>query len=126
MAEPSILDYVKSKLMPWKYPRVEIPVGVQSPAIHAAPEQVVQMEQPPEALISPVPEEEVKPPPEPVRPPAPVPWRSLAAIVLALVAQRSFEPPDRTWQLGVALYILSFVLLVWAFWIRGITFARAF
>jgi hypothetical protein len=25
MQEPSVLDYVKSKLMPWKYPRVEIP-----------------------------------------------------------------------------------------------------
>jgi len=117
MEEPSVLDYIKSKLMPWKYSRVELPAAVQSPDIQDAPTQVMQQsDQPPETLTTPAPEREVKPPPEPVRPPAPVPWRSLAAIVLALVAQRSFEPPDRTWQLGVALYILSFVAMVWAFW----------
>jgi hypothetical protein len=25
MEEPSVLDYLKSRLMPWKYPRVELP-----------------------------------------------------------------------------------------------------
>ena len=47
MEEPSVLDYLKSKLMPWKYPRVELPVAAQSTEIPAAPDQVIQLEQPP-------------------------------------------------------------------------------
>jgi hypothetical protein len=134
MKEPSVLDYVKSKLMPWKYPRVELPASEQALITKTAPDQT-QMGQPlpespvataqgpeleplPETSAASAPQPEVKPPPEPPRPPAPVPWRSLAAIVLALVAQRSFEPPDRTWQFGAALYILAFVLMAWAFWTR--------
>ena len=30
MEEPSVLDYIKSRLLPWKYPRVELPPEDQS------------------------------------------------------------------------------------------------
>lgn len=43
----------------------------------------------------------------------PFPWRSLLALLLALIAQRTFEPPHNSTSLGIALYILAFSFLGW-------------
>ncbi|HXF86534.1 MAG TPA: glycosyltransferase family 39 protein [Anaerolineales bacterium] len=48
----------------------------------------------------------------------PFPWRSLLALILALLGQRTFEPPFTTSPLGYALYLAAFAILGWAIW-RG-------
>jgi len=43
-------------------------------------------------------------------------WRGGLALVLALLAQYSLNPaPDRTWQFGVVLYSIAASLLAWAY-----------
>ncbi|NJN44901.1 MAG: hypothetical protein HC806_09410 [Anaerolineae bacterium] len=55
--------------------------------------------------------------PAPTEPAPPVrwPWLSLAALLLALLAQNSLEPPNRDWQQGVVFYFLGAALLVGAY-----------
>lgn len=44
------------------------------------------------------------------------PWRSLGALLFALAAQISFEPTTyRQWGIGVVLYLVSFLLIIWAY-----------
>jgi hypothetical protein len=42
------------------------------------------------------------------------PWRSLLALLFALIGQNTFEPPPTTSPLGMAFYIAAFALLGWA------------
>ena len=45
-----------------------------------------------------------------------LPWRSLLALVLALLGQRSWDAvPDRTAGVGLVLYALALGMLVWAY-----------
>ena len=46
------------------------------------------------------------------------PWRSLLALLLALIGQNTFEPPPTTSPLGIAFYLAAFCMLGWAVW-RG-------
>lgn len=41
------------------------------------------------------------------------PWRSILALVLALLAQMQLEPPVQNWIAGIALYTFAAGLLVW-------------
>lgn len=93
MQEPSVLDYLKSKLNPWSRQKVEIP--------DLAPEapEVPSGEQPPS---------------EPEQPGPAFPWRSLAALSLALVAQSALEPPAAQPLAALALYLLALVAFAWA------------
>jgi hypothetical protein len=118
MKEPSVLDFVKSRLFPWKYPRVEIPAGepfaetgVRPPAPQpdtgAPANQLV-------AIQPEIPSWEI----HEIQPIEPTywPWRSLLALVLALAGQFSLRPvPDRSWKLGVILLVAAVSCLVWAF-----------
>lgn len=125
MEEPSILDYLKAKLTPWRGPAPRIPDGeartqtvATSEARTALPptpvEQVVDSGLAPDlpsraaeaagALESPL--------------TIAWPWRSLAALLLALLAQRALGPPEQGASTGVTLYLLAAALLVWAF-VRG-------
>jgi 4-amino-4-deoxy-L-arabinose transferase-like glycosyltransferase len=105
--EPTVLDYVKS-LFRGK------PLAI--PAIQETPEIPLESgEQPHEQPVAI--EEQSTPPQEPKsRPPGVFsPWRSLVALGLALVAQLSLLPrPNRSWILGVILYILAAGWLAWA------------
>jgi hypothetical protein len=92
--EPSVLDYVKSKLFFWRGQSVEIPA------------QVV--------------EEKVEPP-QPIEEPSsskPFRWISLAALGVALFAQRLFEPPVSSAVPGLVFYIAALGLLLIAI-LRG-------
>ncbi len=90
MEEPSVLDYLKSKLMPWKYSRITL-----------QPEPGAQGE-----LVSPPIEEALT---------YPFSWRSLLSLLLALVGQAMLGPRDnRGWMFGVAILIISLGLLVWS------------
>jgi len=110
--EPTVLDYVKALLTPWR--------GAP-PAIPPDPAQQTESEREPgqAGLPAPLaPSVEVKPGEGSASQlPLHWPWRALLAVLLALAAQRSFEPsPDRTPGPGVALYILAGILAIWAIW----------
>jgi 4-amino-4-deoxy-L-arabinose transferase-like glycosyltransferase len=44
-----------------------------------------------------------------------IPWRTISALILALTAQASLEPPERLLIQGILLYGLALGLLVWAY-----------
>lgn len=112
MEEPSVLDYVKSLLMPWKGQRIHIPaprVEETPPAPTEFRPKAVDVE---EGEISQAPQAIVKP--AETAPAYALPWRSLLALVLALMAQAGLEPPGRNAALALVLYGFAAVLLVWA------------
>ncbi|GAB4577673.1 MAG: hypothetical protein Fur0022_04040 [Anaerolineales bacterium] len=150
MQEPSLLDYLKSLLDP-RRPRIQIPwddpkpapLALSAPAENGFPgedeprpelERVALPEEHPPSVF-PTPAEPgissrvetpapvaVAHPTEPA-PPARWPFFSLAALMLALVAQNSFEPPVREWQPGVGMYLVAAVLLVVAYFRQEWTLA---
>lgn len=102
--EPSVLDYLKSKLSPRKHPAVALPSPDRSiPADTELPGPEVERST---AEIS--------------RPRISfdrLPWRSLVALALALLAQFSLEPRlERDWKAGAFLYAFSLAWLIWAVW----------
>lgn len=128
MEEPSVLDYLKAKLTPWRGLAPQIPGGQPDefsaerpvPEINAQPEGAVKngldaqqmVEQQASAKLDtstlPVGELTDQQATLPVTRRIAVPWVSLAAFGLALLAQISLEPgPQRTWTMGAFLYLLS-------------------
>jgi len=111
MEEPSVLDYLKSKLNPRRHPPVIIP----------RPEAVGQLEAP-DILENPELDffegQETFPEPESAEEKVRVryawPWRALLALVLALAAQFLLEPAHRTLNTAIFLYGSATVLLVLA------------
>jgi hypothetical protein len=113
--EPSILDYLKSWLKFWERgEKIKLPEESEPPkAGSTAAVQKVEAEPA-------VPRREQTPLMEPLQgmrsKPGHWPWRSLLALGIALLAQRSWEPaPNRTATLGLILYALSLAMLVWAY-----------
>ena len=111
MNEPTILDYVKSIFKDWKSftaflrawaDRTDTTQLVQTPApefVEAAKPSMLDAER---STLN-------------VQPSTIFPWRSLLALMLALFAQRMFEPPNQNATLGVPLYLAAFGLALWAF-----------
>lgn len=89
MEEPSVLDYVKSKLRFWRLEKIELRT---SDTTLAEPESD----------------------PDPIVQRGRFPWRSLLAVLLASVGQRTFEPPNQNWMVGAGFYLLSAAFLIWA------------
>jgi Dolichyl-phosphate-mannose-protein mannosyltransferase len=129
MEEPSVLDYIKAKLMPWRGPIPRIPekassevsesdqtgsavfvAGGEPPVQESTPAEVA----PASGLVTqtlPVEGVSVKA--------SALPWVSLGSFAMAVIAQASLEPgPNRTWTLGAFLYLVSAVGVVVASW-RG-------
>lgn len=105
--EPTVLDYIKSKLRFWEAPAA--PTAAEQLEAGATPE-VEQL--PPVEEAAPL---EVTPPPPPPRPARPFPWRTLLAFGLGLLAQLTLEP-HREWIAGLVIYALAFGWLVVANW----------
>jgi hypothetical protein len=106
MDEPSVLDYLKAKLTPWRGPAPQVPPA-QEPA------DLLPEETPSSPDID---AEQVFPRGQALSMALTIPWRTLVALLLALVAQSTLEPAaDRTWAVGVYLYASAFAMLVWAF-----------
>jgi len=104
MDEPSVLDYVKSKLFFWRGEVVEIPPVDAPPA-----------EKPPAAPVESEPESVPRPEARPALEMELFHWSGwglLLPFALALAAQRALEPPGRSLGFGVALYLLAA-----AFWV---------
>ena len=177
--EPSVLDFLKGWILPWKYPRIEIPDdfptdnelelgpslyesgiadGVLSSDVSLPPppggehdaaienlktEEIVQKQPPSPVEQFPHDELEQAEPQEIGSDQATVsqvnleeddliqgsaqglPWSSSAALLLALIAQNSFEPgPERSWLPGVIFYCLAFIALGIAIYRREWRIAR--
>lgn len=105
--EPSVLDYVKSKLNPWQKEKIEIPPASEAESFSQAEKSAAK---------------EVTSAPQPgltVKLPAYRPWRTLLAIGCALFAQWTLENAGRpigtqSAALVLGMYGLAFGLLVWA------------
>jgi 4-amino-4-deoxy-L-arabinose transferase-like glycosyltransferase len=104
MEEPSVLDYLKSKLKFWERgEKIEIPmlepaVPITEPDGSTGSPQGLQPDTAARAFAW--------------------PWRSLLALGLALMGQLFFEPPGRAAFAGIVIYIAAAGLLIWAY-LRG-------
>jgi len=105
--EPSVLDYFKS-LFRFGGERIQLADSDQPLAI--SDELIADNSQVEESQPS-----EVHPSSFKIHP---FPWRSLLALLFALIGQNTFEPPPTTSPLGYAFYIAAFALLSWAIY-RG-------
>jgi hypothetical protein len=127
LGEPSVLDYVKSLFRSGNGERIRLPFDEETLVDEdveggqslfretpvAEPSADVQSEPSFWEATS----TELQPVPEQGRI-TPFPWRSVLALMLALAAQSTFEPPHATTELGLALYVGAFSLLGWALY-RG-------
>ena len=94
--EPSVLDYLKSKLSFGRRPKIEIPDwSAESETESAAPEfagaEAVQL---------------------PAVDGQPFPWLSLVCVGLALLAQGMFEPSNPAAMTGIAFYVMALAFLL--------------
>ncbi|GAB4461062.1 MAG: hypothetical protein Kow0070_18160 [Anaerolineales bacterium] len=97
--EPSVLDYVKSLFRFGRGERIQL--EEQSAAVDEG--QPALGEKSKEAQL---PIADYRSPP--------FPWRSLLALLLALIGQNTFEPPRTASPLGIAFYLAAFAMLGWA------------
>ncbi|MGB9799109.1 MAG: glycosyltransferase family 39 protein [Thermanaerothrix sp.] len=105
MKEPTILDFVKALLTPWRGRPPAIPPLEESQSASPSPlERQVASIPKPESPGQIFPERRVG---------FRVPWSSLLAVGLALLAQRLLEPPRQGSPLvAVIIYAMAFVALV--------------
>jgi hypothetical protein len=120
MKEPSVLDYVKSLLMPWKGG----PIQISQPEFKAAEavSETIQedrvdqnLEKPEQAIL----EEIVVPVSQPAATPkrfwlGALPYRAAAALILAIFAQMNLEPPLRNVTPAVIMYGIAGLCWIWA------------
>ena len=110
MTEPTVLDYVKSIFKDWKsfstFLRAWADRADTTQMIEAPAPEFVEAGEPISAEVDNLQSKRT------------FPWRSLLMLVIALAAQRMFEPPDRNAILGVFLYLAALGLGIWAF-LRG-------
>ena len=116
MEEPSVLDYVKSKLFFWRKDRVHIPLEAKPP-VPGSPDREQSLWTSIESVEGPTGRSETLPVARKTLFPSGAGWmlaRLLVPIGLAVLAQRALEPPGRSTTLGVVLYLMAAVGLVWS------------
>ncbi len=104
MQEPSVLDYLKSKLNPWSREKLEIPADDSETSLPSALES--------QPLIAP------EAPASPARPVFSLktlntPWRPILAVGFAIFGQSFMEPPAPQPVPALAFYFLAILLLAW-------------
>ena len=110
MTEPTVLDYVKSIFKDWK----SFSTFLRAWADRADTTQMIEVPAPEFVEAG----EPISAEVDNLQSKSAFPWRSLLMLVIALAAQRMFEPPDRNAILGVFLYLAALGLGIWAF-LRG-------
>jgi 4-amino-4-deoxy-L-arabinose transferase-like glycosyltransferase len=112
MDEPSVLDYLKAKLTFWRETSLHIPeVDSEVKTIRTNAQQAASDAGRDTDLKTGLAEaRSVTTPLHLV-----LPWRTLVMIFLALFAQRALEPPNRSWMLGLGLYLFAAIFMVWAY-----------
>ncbi len=115
MEEPSVLDYLKAKLTPWRGPAPTIPDLDMDDGrlVNSGDAALRDSWQPSIPDLAKRTDSGAA-----VQNRAMMPWRGLAALLFALLAQRAFEPPDRGTTTALVFYGISALLLLWAT-IRG-------
>lgn len=123
MDEPSLLDYLKAKFAFWKSNPYEIFLDEAQPPDEIYAQASIQPGQAPETTSSASilnepgasSQEEIHlTEAEPVPLPGPFPWRSTAALILAFTGQFALSPgPNRGWEVGTVLLLVSSALLIW-------------
>ncbi len=113
-SEPTVLDFVKAILTPWRGAPPRIPPLESSDVLET--DSIGLSGLPPSQLNGNVADQtEHQTPVQPAIRTLAWPWRAMIALGLALFAQLSLEPSvDRSWQLGVILYIMAAGWVVWA------------
>jgi hypothetical protein len=113
MEEPSVLDYVISKLAFWKNITIEIP-----PAIPDEDHSIHQEE--PIATSMNVDRVRLDTASTPLR----ISWLEIIilsfSVIMALIAQRVLEPPDRNLSVGIVLYAISLIGILWIILSKGL------
>ncbi len=108
MEEPSVLDYVKAKLNPRKYP--DLLQSLQQME-EQSPESVAL-----EVIDSEATVDKVKS--------LSLPWKMITGVLFALIAQFILEPPTSSVGAAVSFYVLSTVLIIAAFLTKEIELPR--
>jgi hypothetical protein len=108
--EPSVLDYVKSLFRFGGAERIHLPKFVEE----ETPSPVPSSQSPITTYRSTI---------SNLRSLTRFPWRSLLALLLALLGQRLFEPPPGNGPLAYAFYLAAFSLLGWAIYVGEWTLA---
>ena len=104
MEEPSVLDYVKSKLTPWKHAPIAFP---EAEAQEPEDGQALQPGQPQEPQGA----SETKP--VQARSLVLPPWRTLLALVLAVIGQRMYAVGSRNVNAGAFALIMAVAWVAW-------------
>ena len=114
MEEPSVLDYVKSRLFFWRYEKIQIPMkgdlktGVMPETDWIEPKKSEGRGDSRLALEDQVTRQRFFPTKS-----AGLLARVLLPVVFGLVAQQALEPPGRSILVGLIFYLISFVFLIW-------------
>ncbi len=123
--EPTVLDYVKSKIFFWRGEQIEIPKIPTGEPDDLEFQATAVTEDDLQRVVTPGPAFALATDSQPAAQPKPkdqlslsVLARLLAPLLLALIAQRLLEPPERAIALGVTLYAIAAAWVVWASW-RG-------
>ena len=107
--EPSVLDYVKSLFRFGKAEKIQLPSFVEDEKTPSDESQAESALQPSSSSLF------------PSNPP--FPWRSLLALLLALIGQKLFDSSTSNAPLGYAFYIGASALLGWAIYLKEWTIA---
>ena len=107
--DPSVLDFIKSRIRYWLRKVLHPSSGMEkieeSEFWIEDTENAVPVQASPNQILTGTPPR--------------FPWRVLLALGLGLLGQRSLEPhqgSERTWQVGVILYLLAGLVLIWINW----------
>jgi Dolichyl-phosphate-mannose-protein mannosyltransferase len=113
--EPSLLDYVKSLLTPWRGAPLQVPFHPTDEDVPGSTQNEAFPKESTSSELELTGQSPTTPVSKPVAWTATWPWRAIIALGLVLIAQRSLEPSlDRSWLPGVFFYIIAIGWLVWA------------
>ena len=114
MKEPSVLDYIKSRLNPWQKEKIQLPSAPAesvSADVTAASEEGRQ-EVTLDFVTAPANERQLI---SEGSSGGKMPWRTLLAVAVALVAQWMLEPPVRSIPVAIAFYFFAILMMGWAY-----------
>ena len=122
MKEPSVLDYLKSRLNPWQKDKIQIPSAAEPVSsgplnLQASETETIVLDETSENVVSAnLPDDdEMREYTITLRMPTHIPWRTLLAVLMALVAQRTLEPPAESTPLALGFYFFALLLITWAY-----------
>jgi hypothetical protein len=113
MEEPSVLDYVLSRLRFRRSPGPKLLEPTQ-PAESDAQPILLLPDDPTSEAVFPV----AQITPAVVRIGLTLPWRAVSALFFALIGQWFMEPTRRDFTVAIVFYALSSIFLVWAFFLK--------